>query len=201
MAKASRKQTNAKTSNQLRIIGGQWRGRKLNFPSIEGLRPTTDRVRETLFNWLTPHIVDARCLDLFSGSGALGLEALSRGAAFADLVDASPVVCQQLTQNLQTLQCTKAKVWNNPAQAWLEQAQPSYDVIFLDPPFGKDLAASCIQLIDSQQLLNNAPNATSWVYLEMATQDPLPIIPTHWHLHREKTAGQVSYRLYKVEQV
>ena len=197
MAKPTRKPTKTTVNNQLRIIGGRWRGRKLNFPSVEGLRPTTDRVRETLFNWLAPYIIEARCLDLFSGSGALGLEALSRGADYADLVDASKLVCNQLSQHLQTLQCDHAKVWNDQAQSWLQQAQPGYDVIFLDPPFGKNLAESCIQLIDNRQLLN----ADGWVYLEMSTQDSLPVIPAHWHLHREKTAGQVSYRLYSTGQV
>ncbi|WP_101758559.1 16S rRNA (guanine(966)-N(2))-methyltransferase RsmD [Oceanicoccus sp. KOV_DT_Chl] len=196
MAKTSPRRPSNKTSNQLRIIGGQWRGRKLAFPTVEGLRPTPDRVRETLFNWLAPSIIGARCADLFSGSGALGLEALSRGSGHTDLVDSAKPVSQQLNLNLQTLQCDHATVWHSQAQPWLQQAIPGYDIIFLDPPFGQNLAASCIEIINNRNLLNDK----AWVYLEMGATEPLPHYPENWQLHREKTAGQVCYRLFKVEQ-
>ena len=116
-----RPQKSSSQQNCLRIIGGQWRGRKLDFPDAEGLRPTPDRVRETLFNWLQGHVVDARCLDLFAGSGALGLEALSRGAARAVLVDSNSSVSQQLEKNLRTLQCDAGVVSTLPAKQFLQR--------------------------------------------------------------------------------
>jgi 16S rRNA (guanine966-N2)-methyltransferase len=198
MNKPRHKSNNKNIANQLRIIGGQWRGRKLSFPSIEGLRPTPDRVRETLFNWLSFELPESKCLDLFAGSGALGLEALSRGAAYADLVDSADAACKQLNTNLQTLSATNATVHQTPAEQWLQQAsskQLSYDIIFLDPPFHRDLVASCIQLIEDSQLLT----AKSWVYLEMASDEPLPELPENWQPYREKNAGQVCYRLFKIE--
>lgn len=181
-----------KQTNQLRIIGGQWRSRKLSFPSIDGLRPTPDRVRETLFNWLAASIAGARCLDLFAGSGALGLEALSRGASYVDIVDNSSPVVQSLRHNLQLLGGDAQQVSHSSADNWLQQSPQPYDVIFLDPPFHQGLLADCIERIDQQQLLA----ARGWVYLETPRSEAPPTTPAHWQLHREKTAGQVSYRLY-----
>lgn len=194
MTRNSRQQRTKTNSNQLRIIGGQWRGRKLPFPSIEGLRPTPDRVRETLFNWLNPAVVNARCLDLFSGSGALGLEALSRGASQVDLVDSSGAVSEQLRLNLQRLNAANAEVWHHKAHDWLQaHALPAaYDIIFLDPPFQQNLLAPAIDTIASRQLLSS----NSWIYIETARDEALPALPDNWQLHREKTAGQVSYRLF-----
>jgi 16S rRNA (guanine966-N2)-methyltransferase len=197
----SPKQHNSKTTNQLRIIGGQWRGRKLSFPTHEGLRPTPDRVRETLFNWLNSPVIGARCLDLFAGSGALGLEALSRGAQFVDFIDNSPPASQQLEQNLALLNANNAKVCPISAVSWLEQLSDfhhpdnTYNIIFIDPPFHKGLVAECIKRIHNIGIL--APN--SWVYLEMNNQEALPSLPVNWHLHREKIAGQVCYRLFSID--
>jgi 16S rRNA (guanine966-N2)-methyltransferase len=196
--KPNRSNRNKQQSNQLRIIGGQWRGRKLSFPTLEGLRPTPDRVRETLFNWLNSAVPGARCLDLFAGSGALGLEAVSRGAAHTDLVDSAAAVCQQLNQHLQTLGTSKARAHQATAVQWLQQrganSTAGYDIIFLDPPFHQQLAAHCIELIDQHQLL--AP--TAWVYLEMNSDEAMPALPANWQAHREKNAGQVCYRLFRV---
>ena len=190
-------QKNKKQSNQLRVIGGQWRGRKLAFPTAEGLRPTPDRVRETLFNWLAPNISGSHCLDLFAGSGALGLEALSRGANFCCFIDTTAAASQQITSNLALLQCDTASTHNIQAAHWLEQFDPAsdqaFDIIFLDPPFGKNLAETCIELIEQKQLLRH----NGLIYLETHRDEILPAIPPHWQLHREKTAGQVSYRLYR----
>jgi 16S rRNA (guanine966-N2)-methyltransferase len=187
-----------KQSNQLRIIGGQWRGRKLSFPTAEGLRPTADRVRETLFNWLSPSISGANCLDLFAGSGALGLEALSRGASACCFIDTATAASQHIAANLALLQCETAITHTTQAAHWLEQLDPShsvtFDIIFLDPPFGKNLAGKCLALIDQKQLVRN----DGLVYLETNRDEALPDIPPHWQLHREKTAGQVSYRLYRI---
>jgi 16S rRNA (guanine966-N2)-methyltransferase len=186
-----------KHSNQLRIIGGQWRGRKLSFPTTEGLRPTADRVRETLFNWLSPSISGANCLDLFAGSGALGLEALSRGASACCFVDTAPAATQHIAANLSLLQCDTAITHTTQAAHWLEQLDPAsseaFDIIFLDPPFGKNLAEKCLALIDQKQLVRN----DGLVYLETNRDEALPATPSHWQLQREKTAGQVSYRLYR----
>lgn len=186
-----------KPSNQLRIIGGRWRGRKLSFPSVEGLRPTPDRVRETLFNWLAAAVAESHCLDLFAGSGALGLEALSRGAKHVDFIDSSSLVVKQLQQNLQLLKPDSAQVWLDHADNWLKatassKPQPRYDIIFLDPPFHQSLVASFLNMISEHDLLNE----NAWVYVEMEKNEALPMLPPNWQLHREKIAGQVCYRLF-----
>lgn len=191
-------QKGRKRANQLRIIGGQWRGRKLAFPTVEGLRPTADRIRETLFNWLAPVISGARCLDLFAGSGALGLEALSRGASFCCFIDSTTAASQQIISNLALLDCNTAVTHTKQAAHWLEEfdhaCAETYDIIFLDPPFGKNLATKCLELIEHKQLLRT----NGLVYLETHRDEAAPVTPPHWQLHREKTTGQVSYRLYRV---
>src|SRR5512134_933490 len=121
--------------NQLRIIGGRWRSRRLRFPPLPGLRPTPDRVRETLFNWLTPVIAGARCLDLFAGSGALGIEALSRGAAAVTFVERHPQAVRGLRANLAQLRAEGARVEQADALLWLRQAPQPFTVVFLNPPF------------------------------------------------------------------
>ncbi|MEH6578110.1 MAG: 16S rRNA (guanine(966)-N(2))-methyltransferase RsmD [Amphritea sp.] len=181
---------------QLRIIGGEWRGRKLSFPEIEGLRPTPDRVRETLFNWLAAYIPGARCLDLFTGSGALGFEALSRGALNVTLVDNSPEVLHQLRQNIQTLKTQRAELIGTSALQWLEgrnnDLESHFDVVFMDPPFHQDLTPLCCQLLEQKNLL--ADNAM--IYVETESELTELAVPANWTLHREKQAGQVTYRLY-----
>ena len=183
-----------KGANQLRIIGGRWRGRKLSFPTIEGLRPTPDRVRETLFNWLADDIFGARCLDLFSGSGALGFEALSRGAGHVDMVDSAASASQQLRANAALLEADNLKTHSTNALHFLAAQSTPYQIIFLDPPFHQGLMADCLDAIIKQALL--MPKA--WLYLEMAIDEALPAVPAEWRLHREKNAGQVCYRLFAV---
>ncbi|WJY15219.1 16S rRNA (guanine(966)-N(2))-methyltransferase [Pectobacteriaceae bacterium CE90] len=184
---------NAKSSTgQIRIIGGQWRGRKLPVPDSPGLRPTTDRVRETLFNWLAPVIQQARCLDCFAGSGALGLEALSRYAAHATLLETEHTIARQLVQNLALLRAENANVINTDTRQWLAQPGEPFDVVFLDPPFRKDLLNNTLHLLESQGWL--APEA--WIYIETEAENHTLTIPKNWLLHREKVAGQVAYRLY-----
>ncbi len=185
-------------NQQLRIIAGEWRGRKLSFPAIEGLRPTPDRVRETLFNWITAHVPGAKCLDLFTGSGALGLEALSRGAAQATMVDLSAIATGQLQTNLQTLKAKNATVIQADVQHWLNRQNDSqqYDLVFMDPPFRKDLAAACCEQLEAQGLLSNR----AMIYVETESELSVLQVPENWHLHREKNAGQVTYRLYTREQ-
>ncbi len=180
----------------LRIIGGQWRGRKLDFPAIEGLRPTPDRVRETLFNWLQTDVPGAQCLDLFTGSGALGLEALSRGAAAVTFVDRAPEVARQLRTNLNLLKAQNAEFVTASALDWLEQRPAGedvrYDLVFIDPPFRKGMVAPICALLEQRNLLQSQ----AMIYIETESELPLEGIPENWQLHREKTAGQVAYRLF-----
>ncbi|EKY3198455.1 16S rRNA (guanine(966)-N(2))-methyltransferase [Cronobacter turicensis] len=179
-------------SGQIRIIGGQWRGRKLPVPDSPGLRPTTDRVRETLFNWLAPYLVGARCLDCFAGSGALGLEALSRYAANATLLEMERGVAQQLQKNLATLKSSAAKVVNTNTLNFLSQNGEPHDIVFVDPPFRKGLLEETLNLLETRGWL--APQAL--IYVESEVENGLPPVPASWQLHREKVAGQVAYRLY-----
>ncbi|ELY4575148.1 16S rRNA (guanine(966)-N(2))-methyltransferase [Cronobacter turicensis] len=179
-------------SGQIRIIGGQWRGRKLPVPDSPGLRPTTDRVRETLFNWLAPYLVGARCLDCFAGSGALGLEALSRYAADTTLLEMERGVAQQLQKNLATLKSSAAKVVNTNTLNFLSQNGEPHDIVFVDPPFRKGLLEETLNLLETRGWL--APQAL--IYVESEVENGLPPVPASWQLHREKVAGQVAYRLY-----
>lgn len=181
--------------NRLRIIGGQWRGRRLEFPDIPGLRPTPDRVRETLFNWLQSEIVGARCLDLFAGSGALGLEALSRGASRVVMVDEASAVTRQLESNLQILQADNASVARMSAQTFLERGpgDARYDVVFLDPPFGLELVSPIVQLLEKGDWL--APDALIYVETERSLHEL--DLPASWEPLREKHTGHVRYRLFR----
>lgn len=177
----------------LRIIGGRWRGRKLTFSPAKGLRPTADRVRETLFNWLAPAIRDARCLDLFAGSGALGLEALSRGAAGCDFVDTSATALRDINLHLQTLGASSlARSHPRPAMTFLQTSRGGWDIVFIDPPFGQGLVEPVCAQLASPGLLTGR----SLVYVESAAREPTPTVPTTWQLHREKIAGEVAFRLF-----
>ncbi|QFU77620.1 16S rRNA (guanine(966)-N(2))-methyltransferase RsmD [Halioglobus maricola] len=184
-------------TNQLRVIGGQWRGRKLNFTPAQGLRPTGDRVRETLFNWLAPDIHSARCLDLFAGSGALGLEALSRGASHCDFVDTSAAGLADISRHLQTLDASGGHCHRISAADFLDRNAGLWDIVFIDPPFGLDLVTPAAEKLSKPGLL--APNAL--VYIETGRDESLPPLPTNWNQYREKSTGQVSYRLFVVAPV
>ncbi len=183
----------AESDGELRIIGGQWRGRKLRFPALPGLRPSPDRVRETLFNWLAPEISGARCLDLFAGSGALGLEALSRGAGFCQFVDAASAAARRIESHLTLLSCRDAQVFCGAAQAWLQQsAAVTFNIVFIDPPFRQGLLDECCKLLEDRNWLAER----AWIYIEAAADEPAPAVPPTWHRHRDKRAGQVAYRLF-----
>ncbi|MDH5326316.1 MAG: 16S rRNA (guanine(966)-N(2))-methyltransferase RsmD [Gammaproteobacteria bacterium] len=184
----------AKHPNSLRIIAGQWRGRKLHFPSIEGLRPTPDRVRETLYNWLQNHIANLRVLDCFAGSGALGLEALSRGAAHCTFAEQNRDATRAIEQHLHLLQCDRGRVLSTDVLNLLKQPAPqAFDLVLLDPPFRKNLIEPCLQRLQQNHWLQ--PQA--WIYLECEKElTPLPL-PSHWELYRSKQAGQVSYHLIR----
>lgn len=178
-------------ANQLRIIGGQWRSRRLEFPDLPGLRPTPDRVRETLFNWLAPILPGAHCLDLFAGSGALGLEALSRGAAETLFVEQHPQAVGALRENLARLNAQGGRVELADALAWLRQPGTPFEIVFLDPPFDAGLLEPACALLEQGGWLA----ANAWIYLEAAAHQPALTLPTTWTLHREKVAGTVAYRL------
>ncbi|MEW6648231.1 MAG: 16S rRNA (guanine(966)-N(2))-methyltransferase RsmD [Pseudomonadota bacterium] len=176
--------------NQLRIIGGTWRSRRVSFPDVEGLRPSPDRVRETLFNWLAPIIAGSRCLDLYAGSGALGLEALSRGAAAVTFVDTDRRVVQQLEQNLKLLGARGASVVQGDALNFLQRAPQAFDVVFLDPPFRRNLLPACLEQLAAGWLAEGAR-----VYVESEAELGEPPLPPDWELLRSKQAGQVRYSL------
>ncbi len=181
-------------SFSLRIIGGQWRGRCLEFPDIDGLRPSGARIRETLFNWLAPFMTDARCLDLYAGSGALGFEALSRGAAHCTLIELNNSAATQLTQSAQQLSTTRSEVVckNTLTHLATPPAAP-YDIVFLDPPFAENLWNETAELLEQQQWLS--PGAH--IYVEAPTHGLVP--PSSWKLLKLKKAGQVIYSLYYKE--
>jgi 16S rRNA (guanine966-N2)-methyltransferase len=180
---------------ELRIIGGAMRGRKWRFPDVDGLRPTPDRVRETLFNWLQAQVAGARCLDLFAGSGALGLEALSRGAAHATFVDSrrEAIAAIRATADLFGVG-DRASLQAEGAPGFLERfAGPPFDIVFLDPPFAGGLLQPCAALIESRGAL--APRG--FVYVEAPAREPLPALPPRWRPHREGRAGEVGYHLFQ----
>ncbi|NOZ38299.1 MAG: 16S rRNA (guanine(966)-N(2))-methyltransferase RsmD [Gammaproteobacteria bacterium] len=180
--------------NQLRIIGGDWRGRKLAFPDLPGLRPTPDRVRETLFNWLMPTIRHARCLDLFAGSGALGFEALSRGAAEVVLVDRQAQVIASLQQNIDLLQtAARARLQQSEAMQYLQSLTDCFDLIFLDPPYHQDLLQPCIDRLYDLEALSRQ----GYLYFEANRDEIQPRLPAAWTIHRQKNAGQIAYYLVR----
>jgi 16S rRNA (guanine966-N2)-methyltransferase len=180
-------------SNQLRIIGGAWRRRKLTFPSVPGLRPTPDRIRETLFNWLQPVIAGARCLDLFSGSGALGLEALSRGAGEVVMVDQHAKVIAQLRNNLELLHATNALLVKADVVHYLQTQQPQtpFDIVFLDPPYYQNLVGPCCHALERFHWLT----PETYIYIETESSLATLDLPKTWHLTKSKKASQVSYNL------
>lgn len=195
--KAARANSKASSNNQLRIIGGLWRGRKLSFPDVDGLRPTGDRIRETLFNWLAPEIQGARCLDVFAGSGALGIEALSRGASEVLMIERDSKAATQLKLNLEILKATQGRVTSEDAISKLlkgNQDEP-YHIVFVDPPFQLTLWQKVIDALEVGNWL--AEDAT--VYIESGRDDEYHP-PINWQLHRDKHAGAVSYRLFYREQ-
>lgn len=181
-------------NNQLRIIGGRWRGRKLPFADGQGLRPTLDRVRETLFNWLQFDIAASRCLDLFTGSGALGLEALSRGAASVTMLDTNPAAIRQIQNNLYLLKCDNAELLQQDALAYLQNpVDEQYQIAFLDPPFQQNLMSQCCQLLEHNHFLSEQ----AFIYIEAEKQLVLSQLPENWQLLKEKKAGQLKYCLFQ----
>ena len=177
---------------KLRIVAGSLRGSRLAVPHNAGLRPTPDRVRETLFNWLAPVIEGARCLDLFAGTGALGIEALSRGAGSCTFVESDRALARLLEENLARLKVANARVLATDATAMLAGAAQPFDIVFLDPPFGANLWNEAARRLESGGWLSG----DAWIYVESPVDAELALPPA-WMLHREGRAGAVRYALYR----
>ncbi len=181
-----------------RIIGGKWRGRRIKFDAADGLRPTTDRIRETVFNWLQPYIYHCRCLDVFAGSGVLGFEAISRGAQYAAFIEQNKKTVERLKDNIRTLAIENASVYHHDALSWLQSAEAvkreddKFDLVFLDPPFDSDLLAKSCKLLSTSGCL--AEDAI--IYVEH-NRDTAIELPENWVALKEKKAGQVAYRLFQ----
>lgn len=179
--------------NEIRIIAGAWRSRKLRFPAFEGLRPTPDRVRETLFNWLRDDIEGARCLDLFAGSGALGFEAASRGARKVVQVESGDTVCAALRQSCALLAADQVCVIQDNVRHYLAGPAEPFDVVFLDPPFRRGWLQPMGMMLEIRGWL--APHAL--VYLESERELRLDGLPATWSRIRQGEAGDVAYGLYQ----
>ena len=178
-------------ANELRIVGGKWRSRRLSLSAGGSIRPTPDRVRETLFNWLQDRIADARCLDLFAGSGALGIEALSRSAREVTFVEKDARAARQIQSALEEFGVAESRVLVVDALDFLRGAVSQFDIVFLDPPFASGLLAPvCAQLEARGWLAEGA-----LVYLEAASRDGAPLLPARWQLLKAKRAGEVGYYL------
>jgi len=181
----------AKPPGTVRIIAGRWRNSRLQVPDLDGLRPTAERVRETVFNWLQPRLSGARCLDLFAGTGALGLEAASRGAAEVLLIEHNPLLAQRLRATVERLQATQVRVIGADANAWLAHASGAFDLVFVDPPFARNLW--------NQTLASLAPvlAGDARVYVEAGLAATITI-PAGWSELREGRTREVRYALYAV---
>ena len=175
----------------LRIIGGEWRGRRIRFPGEGGIRPTPDRVRETLFNWLMAKVPGSRCLDLFAGSGALGLEALSRGAAHATFIERERRNVASLSETTGLLAPGRATVIEADALTWLSGPPQAFDIVFLDPPFTAAVLAEAMRLLEARGWLG----ADAFIYMEMPAKAGEPVLPPGWLPHRSGRAGAVGYHL------
>jgi 16S rRNA (guanine966-N2)-methyltransferase len=181
-------------TNQVRIIAGRWRGRKLDFPDAEGLRPTPDRVRETLFNWLTGLLPGACCLDAFAGSGALGFEAASRGAGRVVMLERNPAIVAALQASREQLDNGTVEVHATDTASWLRRCHTAFDLVFLDPPFSESrLLRDSIDALVTGDCIKPGGR----IYLELPKQATLPDLPEDWSQEKAKVAGQVSYYLFR----
>ena len=182
-------------SGRLRIVAGKWRSRLLPVAEEPGLRPTSARIRETLFNWLASTIEGSRCLDLFAGTGALGFEALSRGAREVVFVENSARAAAALTESVKVLESTGARIHQADAISYLKSEPEPFDIVLLDPPFADDLLEDLCRLLSEGNWLADGAR----VYLEQDRERPLPALPDGWTIINDKTAGQVRYALATVK--
>jgi 16S rRNA (guanine966-N2)-methyltransferase len=191
----AKKNNQRKGSQQLRIIGGDWRSRRIHFADAPGLRPTMDKVRETVFNWLQWDIEGKLILDCFAGSGALGYEALSRGAKEVTFLELNPKAASCIRESLASLEASNAQVFQTDAVAWLRQQEnlELFDVIFLDPPFGKELLAPAVELIAAKV------KKDCLVYVEVEANADLSCIPENWLEAKRKDGKEFSFMLFEVE--
>ncbi len=192
---SSNKTSMRRGSQQLRIIGGDWRSRRIQFADAPGLRPTMDKVRETVFNWLQWDIEGKIILDAFAGSGALGYEALSRGAKEVTFLEFNATAAGCIRESLQSLDATNAHVHQTDAIAWLTQNAEleQFDVIFLDPPFGRDLLKPAVDIIAEKAQIG------CLVYVELEANADLTCIPDNWLETKRKDAKEFSFMLFEVE--
>ncbi len=192
---AQRKPKPAKVANRIRIIGGAWRSRVIEFPDADGLRPTANRARETLFNWLGQTLHGTRCLDLFSGSGALGFEAASRGAAEVVMLEINRAVVDALKSNQQKLDATSCRVVAADALKFLDNAHEKFDIVFVDPPFGSCLLASVLEKCPAHLASDGV------VYAEWAVPiaDVIASLPdAQWEIVKQGRAGAVHFALLRI---
>lgn len=180
------------TPGKVRIIAGKWRGRKLDVIDAPGLRPTPDRLRETLFNWIQQEIVGARCLDLFAGTGALGFEALSRDAAEVVMIESDPKIVESLKLHAELLKSENHIIELADGLSWIKPGIRPFDIIFLDPPFRQDYIVKCCDLIIKESLLN--PHGLVYIESEKNLK-----MPNGWQIKKQKTAGQVQLALVEQE--
>ena len=178
-------------NQSVRIIGGLYRGKKLSFPETEGLRPTSDRLRETLFNWLMHDVRGARCLDAFAGSGALGFEALSRGADRVLLIEQAKVVFNNLQKLARSFPTDRLSLRHEDAFSYLQSTQDCFDLVFLDPPFASDLLQPCVEVLSQRSVLA--------VHGLMYTESPcrLDLDPAVWALRRSKQSPRLVCAVYE----
>lgn len=180
-------------ANKLRIIGGEWRSRQIVFDDAPGLRPTPSRVRETLFNWLQADVENSRCLDLYSGSGALGFEAASRGAKRVVQVENNPKACQKLRDNIAALKASQIELVSSDVSRFLQGKAESFDLVFLDPPFGQHLIAPSCRLLEKGGWLTGYAK----IYVEAERNLTLVDMPANWRPLKSKTAGEVGFYLFQ----
>ncbi|MDO9893147.1 16S rRNA (guanine(966)-N(2))-methyltransferase RsmD [Glaesserella parasuis] len=193
--KKTRISTQNRPTGEVRVIAGLWRGRKLPVLNAEGLRPTTDRVKETLFNWLMMDIAGSRCLDCFAGSGSLGIEALSRQAQAVVFLEKFADAANQLKKNLVSLKAENGKVIQTDTLQFLAQknSEAPFDLVFVDPPFHQGFVPQVLTALEQNGWL--AENALIYVEAEK-NHSPL-VLPEYWQVVKEKTAGQVVSRLVR----
>ena len=189
---AKRSAENKTQPGRLRIVAGNWRSRLLEIADVPGLRPTSARIRETVLNWLAPRIAGARCLDLFAGTGALGLEALSRGAADCVFVEKSTTAAKTLRANIATLQAENAVVHATSAVKFLQQGSATtFEIVFLDPPFAAEMLPEMCRLLDESSLLADSAR----IYIEEDRSQPELKLPERWQVLKTKSSGNVRYSL------
>ncbi|MSP53494.1 MAG: 16S rRNA (guanine(966)-N(2))-methyltransferase RsmD [Gammaproteobacteria bacterium] len=186
-----------KKNGEIRIIGGQWRGRKIAVPDEDGVRPTPDRIRETLFNWLTPHLRDANCLDAYAGTGVLGFECLSRGAKSVTFVDSNPAIIKHLEESAELLKTTAIDIvlakFPRQFTPRSKGGETQFNVVFLDPPFSKNYLPGACHFLEDNHLL--AENCLIYIECEVIL-DELDI-PDNWDIIKQQEAGEVQYCLIK----